>query len=54
LRFLRVSPRVYRVSFGIPTGENKAKEKKKNKEVVKTGSREAEEQKDQEVEQQNT
>ena len=49
LGFLWVSPRVFRVSFRIQTGENKAKEKKKNKEAVKTGSREAEEQ---EVEQQ--
>jgi len=43
----------FRVSFRIQTGENKAKEQEQNnnKEVVKTGSREA---KEQEVEQQNT
>ena len=46
LGFLWVSPRVFRVSFRIQTGENKAKERK---EAGKTGSREAEEQ---EVEQQ--
>jgi hypothetical protein len=39
------------VYFGIQTGENKAKDEMKNKETVKTGSREAKEQK---VEQQNT
>ena len=31
LGFLWVSPRVFRVSFRIQTGENKAKEKKKTK-----------------------
>ena len=49
MRFLWVSPKVFRVSFGIQTGENKAKEKRKTKEAVKTESKEAEEQ---EVEQQ--
>jgi len=49
LRFLWVSPKVFRVSFRIQTGENKAKEKRKTKEAVKTESKEAEEQ---EVEQQ--
>jgi hypothetical protein len=31
LGFLWVSPRVFRVSFRIQTGENKAKEKKKQR-----------------------
>ena len=44
LGFLWASPRVFRVSFRIQTGENEAKENKKNKEAVKTESRDTEEQ----------
>ena len=41
--FLWASPRVFKVSFRIQTGENKSKRKEQNKEAVKTGSSEAEE-----------